>query len=61
MLNHISMGQNRKLKKKMKKLQKKFGEDKDKIFKDLQKYKESFHRQHEKTIFNPVDEMEKRR
>ncbi len=39
MLNHISMGQNRKMKKKMKKLKKKFGDNNDKIFKDLQKYK----------------------
>jgi hypothetical protein len=37
MLNHISMGQNRKMKKKMKKLQKKFGENKDLIFKNMQK------------------------
>ena len=57
MLNHISMGQNRKLKKKLKKLNKKFGDDKDKVFKDLQKYKQAFYRQHEKTIFNPVNEM----
>jgi hypothetical protein len=39
MLNHISLGQNRKMKKKMKKLQKKFGDDQEKIFKNLQKYK----------------------
>jgi hypothetical protein len=46
MLNHISMGQNRKMKKKMKKLEKKFGDDKDQIFKNVQKYKQSFYRQH---------------
>jgi hypothetical protein len=39
MLNHISLGQNRKMKKKMKKLKKKFGENKDQIFNNLQKYK----------------------
>lgn len=39
MNNHITMGQNRKMKKKLKKLQKKMPEDKDKIFKEMQKYK----------------------
>jgi len=39
MNNHITMGQNRKLKKKMKKLNKKMSGDKDKIFKEKQKYK----------------------
>jgi hypothetical protein len=39
MLNHISLGQNRKMKKKMKKLKKKFGENRDQIFNNLQKYK----------------------
>lgn len=36
MLNHISLGQTRKMKKKLKKLKKKFGENEDKIFKDMQ-------------------------
>jgi hypothetical protein len=39
MNNHITMGQNRKMKKKLKKLQKKMPEDKEKIFKEMQKYK----------------------
>lgn len=60
MLNHISTGQTRKMKKKLKKLQKKF-QSKDKIFVEMQKYKESMYKKHEKTIFNPVDEMQKRR
>lgn len=40
-MNHISMGQNRKMKKKMKKLQKKIvGDDaNEQIFKHMQKYK----------------------
>jgi hypothetical protein len=54
MLNHISTGQTRKMKKKLKKLQKKF-DNKDKIFGEMQKYKESMYKKHEKTIFNPVD------
>lgn len=33
------MGQNRKLKKKMKKLKKKFGDNQEKIFKNIQQYK----------------------
>lgn len=45
MLNHISMGQNRKLKKKMKKLKKKFGENDDKIFNGIQQYKQNIYRQ----------------
>lgn len=61
MLNHISMGQNRKLKKKMKKLKKKFGENNDKVFNGLQRYKQDIYRQQQKTIFSPVNEMEKRR
>lgn len=39
MNNHITMGQSRKMKKKLKKLQKKMPEDRDKIFKEMQKYK----------------------
>lgn len=27
----------------------------------MQKFKESMYKKHEKTIFNPVDQMEKRR
>ena len=43
MVNLISTGQNRKMKKKMKKLKKKFVGDnsQDKIFKEMQKYKSS--------------------
>ena len=40
------MGQNRKLKKKMKKLNKTIPEDKEKIFKEIQKYKEGLYRGH---------------
>ena len=57
MNNHISMGQNRKMKKKMKKLKKKMAghnNANDKIFKEMQKYKQSIIKNHEKTIFNPV-------
>jgi hypothetical protein len=39
MNNHITMGQNRKMKKKLKKLQKNIPEDQDKIFREMQKYK----------------------
>jgi hypothetical protein len=61
MNNHITMGQNRKMKKKLKKLQKKTPENRDKVFKEMQKYKESLYRGHEKKIFNPVNELQKRR
>ena len=63
MVNLISTGQNRKMKKKMKKLKKKFTGDNadDKIFKEIQKYKSNIAKNHEKTIFNPVSLMEKRR
>lgn len=57
MMNHISSGQNRKMKKKMKKLQKKMGERTDaneRIFREMQKYKESIFKNQEKTIFNPA-------
>ena len=60
MVNHITMGQNRKLKKKMKKLQKN-SEDPTTIFNDIQKYKESLYRVHEKKIFNNVNELQQRR
>jgi len=46
MNNHITMGQNRKLKKKMKKLQKKIPENQQKIFREMQKYKEGLYRIH---------------
>jgi len=55
MNNHITMGQNRKLKRKMKKLQKKMPDNSDGIFKEINKYKESLYKGHEKKIFNPVD------
>ncbi len=45
MLNHISTGQTRKMKKKLKKLQKKF-QNKDQIFGEMQKYKESMYKKH---------------
>lgn len=43
MSNQITMGQSRKLKKKMKKLQKKMGEHPDRIFKEIQKYKQGLY------------------
>ena len=43
MTNQITMGQSRKLKKKMKKLQKKMPSEPDRIFKEIQKYKESIY------------------
>ena len=61
MSNQITMGQSRKLKKRMKKLQKKIPDQPDKIFKEMQKYKESIYVGHQKKIFNPVKEMQKRR
>ena len=60
MVNHITMGQNRKLKKKMKKLQKN-SQNPDQIFNDIQKYKESLYKIHEKKIFNNVNELQQRR
>ena len=63
MVNLISTGQTRKMKKKMKKLQKKITGDHadDKIFKEMQKYKATLDKTNEKTIFNPVSLMTKRR
>jgi hypothetical protein len=61
MSNQITMGQNRKLKKKLKKLQKQLPSDSDKIFKEMQKYKQNLYVIHQKKIFNPVSEMQKRR
>ena len=61
MTNQITMGQNRKLKKKLKKLQKKMPQNPDKIFNEMQKFKKSIYDVHIKKIFNPVKEMEKRR
>lgn len=61
MSNQITMGQSRKLKKRMKKLQKKIPDQPDKIFKEMQKYKESIFIGHQKKLFNPVKEMQKRR
>ena len=57
MMNHISMGQNRKMKKKMKKLQKKISGEhaEEKIFKEMQRYKDSIRKNQEKTIFNPAN------
>lgn len=63
MVNLISTGQGRRNKKKMKKLQAKYtGEDaKDKIFNEMQKYKASIVKIQDKTFFNPVSLMKKRR
>ncbi len=61
MVNQITMGQNRKMKKKLKKLQKKIPDNPDKIFKEMQKYKESIYVGHQKKIFSPVNELQKRR
>jgi hypothetical protein len=61
MANHITMGQNRKLKRKMKKLQKKMPTNEDGVFREMQKYKETLYKGHEKKIFNPVNELQKRR
>jgi hypothetical protein len=55
------MGQSRKLKRKMKKLQKQMPEDQDRIFKEIQKYKESIYLGHQKKIFSPVNQLQKRR
>lgn len=62
MANIISNGHGRKMKKKMKKLKEKFGsEDQDKIFREMQKYKQTVIKTQEKTLFNPVSLMDKRR
>jgi|JI10StandDraft_1071094.scaffolds.fasta_scaffold944910_2 hypothetical protein len=61
MSNQITMGQSRKLKRKMKKLQKQMPEDQDRIFKEIQKYKESIYLGHQKKIFSPVNQLQKRR
>lgn len=61
MTNQISMGQNRKLKKKLKKLKKTIPENPDKIFKEINKYKQGLYQHHQKKLFNPVNELEKRR
>lgn len=57
LINHITTGENRKLKKKMKKLKKKISGDNadDKIFREMQKYKASIHRIHDKTVFDPAN------
>ena len=57
LINQITMGQNRKMKKKMKKLKKRIvGDDaNDKIFKEMQKYKTSIIKTQERTIFNPIN------
>ena len=55
MSNQITMGQNRKLKKKMKKLKKINPENPDKVFKEIQKYKQNFYQHHQKKLFNPVN------
>lgn len=61
MSNQITMGQSRKLKRKMKKLQKQMPEDQDRIFKEIHKYKESLYLGHQKKIFSPVNQLQKRR
>ena len=61
MTNQISMGQNRKLKKKLKKLKKAIPENPEKIFREINKYKQGLYQHHQKKLFNPVNEMEKRR
>ena len=61
MTNQITMGQNRKLKKKLKKLKKTNPENPDKVFRDIQKYKSNLFEIHQKKLFNPAKEMEKRR
>lgn len=61
MNNHITNGQNRKLKKRLKKLKKKEPENQEKVFKEMQKFKEALYKGHEKKIFNPVNELQKRR
>lgn len=61
MFNHITMGESRKLKRKMKKLSKKMPENKDGVFKEILKYKDSLYRGHEKKLFNSVNELQKRR
>ena len=55
------MGENRKLKKRMKKLQKQIPDQPDKIFKEMKKFKEGLYRGHEKKLFNPVNMLQKRR
>lgn len=61
MSNQITMGQNRKLKKKLKKLNKLLPTNPDKIFTEIQKFKEGLYLHHQKKIFNPVSELAKRR
>lgn len=63
MTNQITMGQGRKLRKKMKKLKRQISGDnaEDQIFKEMQKYKSTIIRTQERTLFNPISLMEKRR
>jgi hypothetical protein len=61
MLNHVSMGENRKLKKKMKKLKKKFNNDEDKVFKGMTSYRSQIYHKQSKTLFDPTNEMKVRR
>ena len=60
MFNNISMGHNRKIKKKLKKLSKKL-DNPDQIFKEVSKFKQRIIKNQQKTVFNPVNELEKRR
>ena len=61
MSNQITMGQNRKLKKKLKKLQKQMPANPEKVFTEIQKFKQGLYEHHQKKLFKPVDEMAKRR
>lgn len=42
-------------------MQKQMPEDQDRIFKEIQKYKESIYLGHQKKIFSPVNQLQKRR
>ena len=55
------MGQNRKLKKKLKKLQKQMPANPEKVFTEIQKFKQGLYEHHQKKLFKPVNEMAKRR
>ncbi len=60
MQNIITSGKNRKIKKKMKKLNKKY-DNPERVFKEFQKYKNSLENLDKRTLFNPASEMKKRR
>ena len=61
MMNHIRTGKARKMKKKMKKLEREFGDRPDKVFQEMQKYKNNTYKVQEKKLFSSVNEMQKRR